>query len=344
MARRRKTMHVEHRILLTFAIAAVLGHAGSAAAQPGSEADVHARTALQIVQRQPLDDEGRRAALDEFRIAYQLGPQCKFLCNIGRLNDELNRSTEAVTALRACAACGQVEEEHRQKAGQRIRELEATIGRLGVRVSMAGTQADGAKIEVDGRVVAVSPLRETIPVEVGPHRVRVILGEQSHEASVNAVAGQETPVVIEFEPSISEAEDGSTPPPPAPASRSSTVPVPRSDRDSMDWLGPSRERTMGWVTVGVGAAGLLTALITASMAWSMEADLDRECPGGHCDRPQWDDADRHRTLGTVSTWSAVAGGVLGCTGAGLILHARSRTPQAASAELGVEGVSLRWRF
>ncbi len=108
----------------------------------------------------------------------------------------------------------------------------------------------------------------------------------------------------------------------------------------------SIRRPIGIVVTGVGAAGLVAGAVTGILAIGAHDDLSKTCAAGLC--PDGDAAkiDAYHTLGTVSTVSLVAGGVLAATGAVLWITApraggpsaaRRITPLVGAGTAGVRG-------
>jgi hypothetical protein len=106
--------------------------------------------------------------------------------------------------------------------------------------------------------------------------------------------------------------------------------------------------TLGWVGVGVGAAGVIAGAVTGGMASGAKGDLDAKgCSGGVCDPSLRDDVSRYNGLRTISTAGFVVGAVGLAAGLTLVLTAPRPPGKAAAARwqtwigpagLGVEEV------
>lgn len=117
-------------------------------------------------------------------------------------------------------------------------------------------------------------------------------------------------------------------PPPAPASKG---------------LGPQR-----WAAItafSIGGAGLVTAVVTGSVALSLASEVRDNCVDSVCPAEDQPKADRATTLGNVATAAIVVAAVGTITGVTLLALAPPRRQQAALA-LEARGPSLvlRGRF
>lgn len=130
----------------------------------------------------------------------------------------------------------------------------------------------------------------------------------------------------------------------APQTGSARTVLPGEDRPG------STQRTLGWVSVGTGAALALGAAVAGGVFLATEGDYaDRQCeviaPNDNCQSIY----GRFRTLNTLQWIGYVAGGVLVGTGGILLLTAPRRDERLAptvglSAGPGVLGGSLSGRF
>jgi hypothetical protein len=114
---------------------------------------------------------------------------------------------------------------------------------------------------------------------------------------------------------------------------------------------PSRTsplRTAGFVTAGVGAAGLLAGLVSGVLAVTKKGELDGHCTGNLCDATGIDTYRSAATFADVSTAGLVVGGVLLAGGAAMVLLTPS-TPRGTGigtpgVELGLGGAWVRGRW
>jgi hypothetical protein len=89
----------------------------------------------------------------------------------------------------------------------------------------------------------------------------------------------------------------------------------------------STQRTLGWVALGVGGAGLTVGGIFGILGLSDKSDLEASCPDRRCEPDQYDALDSYETKKTISTVAILGGAALGATGVVLLLTA----PDGASS-------------
>lgn len=150
-------------------------------------------------------------------------------------------------------------------------------------------------------------------MEPGTHELITKEFERSARLEVLATAGRVRQVVAPV-----PAAPAEKPPefdvvePPAPVVRARpTRPEPLAPAASD--VGRA-QRTWGWISVGVGAAGFVTAGIAAGVLLDKKPELTTNCPNGVC---QTDAA--FETASTVPAWNVVGttGVIVGALGAGL---------------------------
>ena len=108
-------------------------------------------------------------------------------------------------------------------------------------------------------------------------------------------------------------------------------------------------RTLGFVGIGVGGAGLLAGAIAGGLAAAKHGDIATQCPNGHCpmgtETKIQPDIDTYNAMGTASTIGLAAGGVLAVAGIVLVATA-PRAPQQAgwSPVIGPGYVGAQGKF
>jgi hypothetical protein len=153
---------------------------------------------------------------------------------------------------------------------------------------------------------------------------------------VRVAAGESKQVMVEFASGGPGAAPGATGPA-APAEPSADAAVESSDG--------SARRTVGWLLVGLGGAGIATWAVSGILYLNAQGTVDTECDDGHfCSQAGLDAADRAQTVGVVNTVALFGG--LACAGAGvaLVLTAPSSKQSAtvrtkATAQGGWLGVT-----
>jgi hypothetical protein len=106
---------------------------------------------------------------------------------------------------------------------------------------------------------------------------------------------------------------------PAPSAPGGATSPPAAPSDTTSSSSPLR--TAGWITAGVGAAGLLVGTVFALRANSKNNDAEGQCTGNLCTQAGLDLTDQARSSATIATVGFVAGGVLLAGGLGMALLA-----------------------
>jgi hypothetical protein len=217
----------------------------------------------------------------------------------------------------------------RDEATKELAELEQEVGRVIVRLvdAPAGTQ-----VEIAGAAVALDQEVVVVPGEV---RVDAMVPNRAlHRQMVNVRAATVVDVQIAL-PAV---------PAPAPAPVVSPMPtpqptpvVPPSDRG---WTEDGTVRTLGYVTAGLGVAGVVTFAVAGTMANSRFSDLEKTCGGPCTDPTLQDDIDGGRRLDLIANVGLGVGLGLSVAGALMIaLGGESDVPAVGAAWLPGGGVA-----
>jgi hypothetical protein len=100
-------------------------------------------------------------------------------------------------------------------------------------------------------------------------------------------------------------------------------------------------RTAGYVSLGVGALGVVVGTLGGVVTLNAKSTADSNCPSAGCNADGLDAESRGKTWSTVSTAAFVLGGVALAAGAALVLL----TPSSQSAPRAMGGPgALRWTF
>jgi hypothetical protein len=87
--------------------------------------------------------------------------------------------------------------------------------------------------------------------------------------------------------------------------------------------GGSTLRTVGFISLATGGAGLIAGGIFGVIAATKHKDLTSACEGTNCPPSQHDDVQTYRTMGNVSTAALIGGGAAAAIGLVLIVAAPS---------------------
>jgi hypothetical protein len=103
-------------------------------------------------------------------------------------------------------------------------------------------------------------------------------------------------------------------------------------------------RTLGFVGIGTGAAGIVAGVVAGALAIGKHGQLLEECPTGTCFGTAREDLARYHAASTASTVGFVAGGVLGAAGVVLVVTAPSGSSGPVEARLGPSSFALAGSF
>jgi tetratricopeptide (TPR) repeat protein len=178
------------RRVVSIAIVALLAIVGGSASI--ARADVPAKEASKHFQRGVAlyGEADYRAALVEFRKAYEIAPNATVLYNIGQTYYQLQNYAAALTTLERYLAEAGSTASHRPEVEQTLEILQSRVGRISVTSSVAGCE-----IAVDDEHVARSPLREPVLVSIGHRKVTAACdGRPAETRYVDVAAGDTAPV------------------------------------------------------------------------------------------------------------------------------------------------------
>lgn len=186
-----------------------------------------------------------RAALVEFRRAYEIAPNAAVLYNIGQTYYQLQNYAAALVAL------GRYLTEAGPGAAHR-REVEATIDTLQTRVGKVAvtTSAPGCDITVDDELVGKTPLEEPVLVSIGRRKITALRDNRVTETRYVDVAAGDTVNVALSGGETAGPQQAATPPVDTGRSRTTII--------------------AGWAATGVFA---LAAGYCGVTAWSASSDL-----------------------------------------------------------------------
>jgi hypothetical protein len=103
------------------------------------------------------------------------------------------------------------------------------------------------------------------------------------------------------------------------------------------------QRTVGWVSLGVGAAGLAVGTATGILVAVKYGSLSNDCPNRQCGPEHWSASNSYATMRTVSTVGFVVGAVGVAAGVTLLLTSPKERPTGnlalyvAPASAGLQG-------
>jgi hypothetical protein len=194
-------------------------------------------------------------------------------------------------------------------------------------------------VTIDGEPVPAALLDLDRPTDPGVHTVEVTAaGYRKATRSVTLKEGERAPVKIPLEvdpnvpsPVATEAVAPAPAPPPA-----TITPPPAAERS-----GGSTGKTVGFVLLGLGAAGVVTGGVFGVLATGTKSDLDGACTDKACPPGHEGDIRTLEQQSTASTIAFIAGGVALAGGTILLLTSPS---SRTSVSAGLGSVHLGGRF
>jgi hypothetical protein len=263
----------------------------------------------------------------------------------GRLVEASERYLE-VTRLSPSGGEKAVQEQAKTDARRELEGLTPRIPSLVIRLE--GAYASDVKLMVDGMPVSSALVGEGRPTNPGKHRVEGVRGTERVQAEVVLQEREEKSVTLRFNPAalLGGGGDGASDPPAGGSTGTATAPSPAGDsgagRPAPGSGKGSAVRTMGWVAIGIGAAGGGVGITTSVLTYQKKKDIEAagDCIGvcKNTGRVQ-----NFNTLRTIAIASSVGAGVLIITGVALLVAAPSDSPEVA-LELGPTSIGLRGTF
>jgi hypothetical protein len=209
------------------------------AAPPAAEAAKHFQRGVTL-----YNEADYRAALVEFRRAYETAPNAAVLYNIGQTYYQLQNYAAALVALGRYLTEAGSGAPHRREVEQTIDTLQTRVGKVAI-----STSAPGADITVDDELVGKTPLDEPVLVSIGRRKITALRDGRVTETRFVDVAAGDTVTA-----SLSADARGTPVGPVAPPSK-----------------GPSQSTiTTGWVITGIAGAA---AVGLSGYAWLASRDL-----------------------------------------------------------------------
>jgi hypothetical protein len=195
------------------------------------------------------EEEDFRAALIEFRRAYDIAPNWAVLYNVARACLQLQDYAAALQAFESYLSegAGQVPEGRRETVAREIDDLTTRIARLTIRTTVAG-----AEISVDDVVIGKTPLSSSQRVGAGRHKISASKpGAATATKILDVAGGDELAVLLDLAP----------------------LPTSREPRGA---------NTPAYVSFVLAGAGITAGSIFGVMALSDKSVLDSSCPNRVC--------------------------------------------------------------
>lgn len=297
-------------LAMLMSLALALGLGSVAGAQPNSaavnEAAKHFQRGVTM-----YNEADYRAALVEFRRAYETAPNAAVLYNIGQTYYQLQNYAAALVALGRYLTEAGAGAPHRREVETTIDTLQSRVGKVAV-----STTTPGCDITVDDELVGKTPLDEPVLVSIGRRKITALRdGRVAETRFVDVAAGDTVTVSL-----TADAMRNAQPSAPGPVDRG----VGQSTINKL-WIGTG---ILGAATIGVGA-----------YAWIASRDLAStrdSAPVMASDQPART-SDLASKSSKVSTLSHVADGLLAATviAGGVTLYLSVSRPKERETRIAI---------
>jgi hypothetical protein len=221
-------------------------------------------------------------------------------------------------------------------------EVEQIRPRLGwVTIVVSGPQ-DPEVVLDDKTPVPKAALGVKRAVNPGEHTLTASApGFSVKQTEFHVGEGEAVAVTLTLKPSHTAHESGAS------AGSSADAPLTAAEADRK--ASGSSAKTIGYIALGIGAAGIITGAVTGIMALSKHNDLSDACPGDRCLPNEEETLDSYRLMGHISTIGFIVGGVGAAAGVTLLLTApKKREPAANGTNVsllaGIGSVHVRATF
>jgi hypothetical protein len=325
------------------ALAAACWVLASAAGARADGADVTA-TALFDEGRKLMAQHKYAEACPKLAESQRIAPSGGTLINLAECYEHAGQTASAWgtwkdVASRANAA-GKADVE--KNAISRASALEASLAKLTISVAPE-SDVPGLEVKRDGVQLGHAEFGLSIPVDPGPHKVEATAPKKKPFSAMVDVLPKQTDAHVTVtlandEQAVVATTTTTTTPTTTPVTQPTTTPETSSG-------GGNVPRTLGWVGVGVGAAGLAVGAIFGLTAMSKANEATNDgCKGSVCTGVNAANGVKATKDGltdaTISTAGFIAGGVLAAAGVVLVLTAPSGNSVHASPTVGQSFVGL----
>lgn len=283
---------------------------------------------------QPTEDAARSAArqlASDGDVLYEAGSYLEALDNFTRADSLVHAPSMQIRVARCLVKLGRLVEASerysaivrldlpadapvafREAQGSAETELGALKARLpSLEVTVGAGGAQGASVRFDGQPLPPALIGIPFPVNPGVHHLEAKRGSSRDAQEVSVAEGESARVTLHLLESAAGMKNSSA---------------------LVGAAEPSRgARTLGWVSIGVGAVGLAVGSTAGVLAIGQHRTLAARCPDFICPRSAAGDLDQYNTTAAVST-VGVAVGLVGAAVGIYVLYsnpARSASSPAA---------------
>lgn len=291
------------RTLRALPLVALVSLCGTAHAADDKEAGKHFTHGVSL-----YNEADYRAALAEFRKAYEIAPNSAVLYNIGQTYFQLRNYAAALSNFERYKTEAGPSAGHYQEAEKAIETLKTRVGHVRV-----VTNEPGAEILIDDELVGKAPLDKML-VSIGSRKITVIKrGAPPQTRNVEIAVDDNQEVTFLFELATGNSGGNANPPPATPAEKKANV-VP----------------IIAWTATGVFTA---TAVVTGIVALNAQSTLKSEQAKLGVTPARLDDL--HSRMKTFALTTDVLGGVAILAGGAAVYFTFFSSPKSDSVGLSV---------
>lgn len=256
-------------------------------------------------------------ACEKFGASHKLDPAAGTLLNIADCSERQGLIATAWETYLEAAEKFQKGDARIAYAREHAQALEARLPR--VRLMLDSPPSD-TKIYRGAQQIPLAALGTPLPVDPGQQTYRVESpGHQPAESSVTTAEGETQTLALTLGAPLV--------PPAPPVTQTTSEPAPYLEEEPRKSSSP--RKTWGWVSLGVGVAGLAAGSITGLMVIDKKNIVERDCQDDYCRTSEGPSAaSSGATLSIVSTVSFAVGALATGTGLYLLLSGTHDKPSA----------------
>lgn len=324
---------IRHLSIIWLSVLLILAPRWAEAASPTSATEEEKLAAQKMFEAGDGLYEGGRYddAILAFRNSHSLVSSPNSRLMLARSLREAGRNTEACDEFRGTiqddAASGGRYPEARQAAESELSALESSFGHIEISQDL---REQITELSINEKRVAVSAA--AIPAVAGTVRLTFKLKDGSSSSSTVELARGQS-VTLAKEKILPPKATPPQPPQPKASRPSEAIPAYRPPSHAL--------RNAGWITAGVGGAGLAAFGVFAILNRNAYHDLEAQCSHGHCPGSAFDQVDagrRYQLFANIGLGVAVAGAAAATT---CFLLSPRKTPENSQLALSVSPSGFR---
>jgi hypothetical protein len=287
------------------------------------------------------------AACNDFRASQEREPAPGTLLNLADCEEHRGRFVDAIAHFEEAARAFPSSDDRLAYAKKRAAAAAKKVARLTLRLAPDADTATA--VTVDGGAWSGASIGAATPIDPGEHVVEVRAPKRSaSRVSITLASGEARELALAAGPPIATHTDATEAPPKpsdspeAPAESPDSAPIARDAKVEPPADRGGAWRTVGYASLGLGAASLAAGITGGILTMSAKSTADAQCPKTGCNGAGLDAEQRGKTWSTVGTVGFVAGGVGIALGAAMLWLAPNHAQPSITAEPVRGGAKLEW--